>query len=108
MEVQMPAFDSYQITYYSDYDDEALIQLFQGEETVGQIHFVKEGQPLRNMIGTQGHVHITFPISRFDHIMTILLYEKPLYVEITQPSHQREAVGIIGTASKEPVGEQEG
>jgi hypothetical protein len=104
----MPNFDAYQLTYYSDYDDEALIQLFQGDDVVGQVHFVKEGQPLRNMVGDQGHIHITFPISRFDHVMTILLYEKPLYIDITQPSHQREAVGIIGTASKEPVGEHEG
>ena len=104
----MPNFDSYQITYYSDYDDEALIQLFAGDDLVGQVHFVKDGQPLRNMVGAEGHMHLTFPISRFDHIHTLLLYEKPLYVDIMQPSHQREAVGIIGTASKEPVGEQEG
>jgi hypothetical protein len=108
MEVHMPNFDSYQLTYYSDYDDQALIQLFQEDELIGQIHFVKDGQPLRNMVGEQGHVHLTFSLSRFDHIMQILLYEKPLFVDVTQPSHQRGAVGIIGTASKEPVGEQEG
>ena len=103
----MANFDSYQLTYYSDYDDEALMQLFQGEELVGQVHFVKDGQPIRNLVGNEGHLHVTYPISRFEHIMNILLYEKPLYVDVTQPSHQRGPVGIIGTASKEPVGEQE-
>ena len=41
-------------------------------------------------------------MSRFDDVITILRYEKPLYLLMT-----RDLIGWIGTSDLEPVGEQE-
>jgi len=98
-------FDSYKIWYYSarQYSWRVNMQLYKGGGVVGRLMFMKKGQPLPDNHTDGNLVYLYYPIRRFEEIMGILRYEKPLYVALV-PSNK---IGYVGTADLEPVGEEE-
>ena len=97
-------FDSYRVFYNSESESaEALIQCFNGAQIVGQIMFYKDGSkhPLNKT--KNGIIGLYYPISRFNDIITILRYEKPLHLAFETDSRR----GHIGTITSEPTGEEE-
>lgn len=97
-------FVSYRLYYYSapQYSWDVLVDLYNEGTWVGRIKFMKEGQaiPANRMRGSATVLY--YPISHFDNIMTMLRYEKPLYVNLNVAN----GIGTILTSS-EPVGEEE-
>jgi hypothetical protein len=47
---------------------------------------------------------INYALSRFEAVMGILRFEKPLYIFLDTSN----GIGFLGTSQLEPVGEQEG
>ena len=93
-------FDSYKLWYYSGHKFPAHIQCFDELKPSGNITFYKDGDTAP--ANKRDDFTIYYPMSRFDDVITILRYEKPLYLLMT-----RDLIGWIGTSDLEPVGEQE-
>lgn len=102
-------FDSYQAFYYSGPTQfQAVIQVYASGVFNGRIGFYPDGGP----VIPNGEIQptgvktpaINYPISRFEALMDMLRFEKPLYIFLDTGS----GVGFLGTAQPEPVGEQEG
>ncbi len=101
-------FDSYQEFIYSGPTQfQAIIQVYASGVFNGRIGFYPDAGPVIpngeiQPLGTKVPA-INYPISRLDAIMTMLHFEKPLYIFLDTAT----GVGFIGTAQNEPVGEQE-
>jgi hypothetical protein len=96
--------DSYRCFYLtSGYDYEAKINCYKNNKLVGEIRFYKDdfNIPVSNI--QDGILKINFPISRFNDVITILRYEKPLYIVV----NTQHNFGGVANTSKEPIGEEE-
>ncbi len=96
-------FDAYKVWYYSGHPYEALIYCYQGGSYVGRIVFFREDSPIPPNANYSSGPSIHYPLSRFNDIISILRYEKPLYLFLNLDN----LIGIVATAQKEPVGEEE-
>lgn len=96
-------FDSYKIWHYSGHSHEALIHCFHGGVCVGEISFFKDDMPMPTNQITRNRPCINYPISRFNDIISILRYEKPLCIFLNLSNN----IGIVATSDQEPVGEEE-
>jgi hypothetical protein len=109
MTIISQSFDHYNITYYSGYHYEALIDLFMGSPFidtpafVGRIAFVQDGAPIPPNDEYFGAPRLYYPLRRFNDVINILREEKPLWLYLNL-DHK---VGFIATARREPVGEEE-
>ncbi len=92
-------FDQYRLQYYSG---QAYIECWKGPVCVGNIVFVKETLPLPANKFANNALAIYYPLSRFNDVVTILRYEKPLYLWFNPDN----LLGCVST-TKEPIGEQE-
>lgn len=97
-------FDSYRIWYYSGHPYEALIYCYQGTSYVGRIVFFKDGAPVPDNANYASGPSIHYSLTRFDDVVSILRYEKPLYLFLNLDN----LIGTLATEEKEPVGEEEG
>ena len=96
-------FDSYKVWYYSGHPYEALVYCSQGGSYVGRIVFFKDDSPIPPNVNYTSGPSIHYPLSRFNDIISILRYEKPLYLFLNLAN----LIGIVATAEQEPVGEEE-
>lgn len=82
----------------------AEIDFFKGNTRVGELFFIKEGEPLpSNYYSSKADViFLYFEISQFNDVATILREEKPLYISYETATK----MGYISTVY-EPIGEQE-
>jgi len=96
-------FDSYKIWYYSSYSYESLIYCYQGGAYVGRMVFFSDDTPLPPNANYSSGPSIHYPISRFNDIVSMLRYEKPLYLFLNLDN----LIGILATDALEPVGEEE-
>jgi hypothetical protein len=69
----------------------------------GAIYFYPASSRMPKNQNTANGIYLYFRIARFSDVMTMLKYEKPLYLALDTANH----AGYIGT-SNEPAGEQEG
>jgi hypothetical protein len=100
-------FDSYKIFYYTDRPFapyQAMIECYRGSQYVGRIIFYPDGD-----VPMSGEASLHYPFSRFDDVVTMLRYEKPLYLWWdSYPEGGEEVIfGMISTSEQEPTGEQE-
>ncbi len=79
-----------------------VIYCYSGEKDAGEIIFVKDNESLPKNHITNDKLMVHFPISRFNDIINILRYEKPLYLFISD-----NGAAWLGTSSREPTGDQE-
>lgn len=102
-------FDSYQAFYYSGPTQlQAVIQVYAAGVFNGRIGFYPDAGP----VVPNGEIQptgvkvpaINYPLSRFEAVMGMLRYEKPLYIFLDTTN----GIGFLGTSQLEPVGEQEG
>lgn len=96
-------FNKYKISYYTGNSGliAAIINLYSDSVRVGTINFYKEGE----ILGTNSSgdsIRVYTQIERFNDIVTILRYEKPLYINFVEET----LAGFISTGS-EDAGEQE-
>lgn len=98
-------FDRYTVYIYHGTSYEALIQLFNGSNFVGNLIFHPESAlvPASGITSSQS-LNINFQAARLPLILQVLQTEKPLYASVVPAS----GIGHIGTSATEPVGEQEG
>jgi hypothetical protein len=113
MAIISKGFDSYSIKYSSRKGQStnlyAAITLYNGinHNTAGFIWFtdfsVQDDNSYKN-----NKIHLNFDISRFNNIVTILRYEKPLKIYLNDNSKKEGWIQTSVQASGiEPVGEQE-
>ena len=103
MNVVKKDFDSYKLWYYSGYSYEALVYCYKGTSYVGRLVFFEEGTAIPPNANYSSGPSIHYPLSRFNDIITILRYEKPLYLFLNLTN----LIGILATEENEPVGEEE-
>ncbi len=100
----MEEFDSYAVFYYAYHPKGllAFISCILGAEKVGGIAFYDDSSPeLSDPCGIENDkLMLRYPISRFNDVITILRYEKPLYL-VGGPAC------CVATKDDEPIGEQE-
>jgi len=96
-------FDSYRLAYYAlGKYPRVTIWCFKGNVQVGQIEFREQSVLGAPLLSTVGPV-LFYPLEQFNDIITILRYEKPLYLYLWPNLEQ----GGVSTSEQEPVGEQE-
>jgi hypothetical protein len=102
-------FDSYQVFYYSGPTQlQAVIQVYASGVFNGRIGFYPDAGP----VVPNGEIQptgvkvpaINYALSRFNDVMGMLRFEKPLYIFLDTGN----GIGFLGTSQLEPVGEQEG
>ncbi len=96
-------FDSYKVWYYSGHPYEALVYCYQGNTYVGRVVFFKDDSAIPANANYASGPSIHYPLSRFNDIILILRYEKPLYLFLNLAN----LIGIVATEEREPVGEEE-
>jgi hypothetical protein len=98
------AFDTYRLYYYTapQYYWGALVDLMNKGTWAGRLMFIREGFPIPANAPLGGVPVLNYPMNRFEDIMSILRYEKPLNVTLNEAN----GIGTIAT-SDEPVGELE-
>ena len=100
-------FDSYKLSYSTEpYKYRATISCYAGDQKVGVLHFFSgttTADP--NARTREGLLLLSFDLSEFDRIYSILLHEKPLYLYLSEDA----SIGIIRTDPDllEPIGEEE-
>jgi hypothetical protein len=84
---------------------EAAIYCWGDKFYIGVLEFHKDNEPLpQNKINDYDHtLTLYYPISRFNDVVNILRYEKPLYFLMITHS----LGGALMTGDADPVGEQE-
>ena len=94
--------DGYKIHYRSGGNYEAMIDCYSDKQKVGTIYFVKNDDIIPgNNIGDK--INLFYSLSRFNDIVNILRYEKPLRIGVSTNTK----LGTIFTGSIEEVGEEE-
>jgi hypothetical protein len=102
-------FDSYHFYYASNTNPGGVTNVYSsmslknGHEIVAYISFF-DTTPLPDNSYTNNLINIHFPISRFNDVIGILRYEKPLRIQFDTSKLE----GYIQTKEMELVGEQEG
>lgn len=105
MGIAYTGFNSYSIQYLSqDPNREAIVLCYQDTEIVGYIEFVKNGVDLPPNVGKYHASTIYYRLSRFQNIVSMLREESPLMLQV----NTNTGVGMLTTASREPVGDEEG
>jgi hypothetical protein len=107
MSIIIKKFDTYGVKYSSPMVSGvtkawASIACYDFHVEVGYIVF-PDSYPLPANLYTNNKIKIHFHISRFNDIIGILRYEKPLHFYFDESKKE----GWIGTVSHEPIGEQE-
>ena len=97
------AFDSYRIWYSSRHPYEAHIYCYKATKLVGRIVFFKDDTAIPPNANQPSGPSIHYPISRFNDVINILRYEKPLYLHLNLAN----LIGEVATSDLEPTGEQE-
>ena len=96
-------FDQFKMQYVSGSQHQAYISCWKQGVYVGTIVFVKDDTLVPpNRVGEQGNILLYYPLGRFNDVITILRYEKPLYLWLNPDN----LFGNVGTTI-EPIGEQE-
>ena len=95
-------FDTYRIWHYSGKESKIHIQLYNGSEYIGSIHF-KEDSGYDNLMDELGHITLYFQNKEYLGIVDFLRNESPLFLWY----NPEEGVGGIANDAKEPVGEGE-
>ena len=99
-------FNSYRIRYNSNKASnpnktEAAVIIYFNNKNVGALRF-REVLPLPvNVLNLDGTAELYYHLDRFNDIITILRYEKPLRVQVTSDGDGRVYTGF------EPTGEEE-
>ena len=96
-------FDSYKLWYSSGHPYECHIYCYLGVSYVGRIVFYKDDVVIPDNVNLWSGPSIHYAISRFDHIIGILRYEKPLYLFLNLDNQ----IGLLATSDLEPTGEEE-
>lgn len=96
-------FDAYKLWYNSGHPYEAHIYCYAGTAYMGRIVFFKDDAVIPANANYGGNPSIHYPLSRFDHVISILRYEKPLYLFLNLDN----LIGHLATAEREPTGEEE-
>jgi hypothetical protein len=76
-------FDSYRITYYTGYKNEALIQFIFKQQKVGSMVFLRNDQNIPQNGFYNDEILLYYPISRFNDIISILRLGKPLQITLS-------------------------
>lgn len=103
------SFTTYRTFYYSSHGldayYEALIYCYSGISLVGRIEFYKDTTPDSSLKSTivGGQPYVRYRANRFNHVMQILLHEKPLYLFVNSDN----GIGTVATSDAEPIGEEE-
>ncbi len=79
------------------------IPLYYDDLSIGYIYFTEKLPTSKNYINSEGKITLRYHIDRFNDIVNILRYEKPLKIYLDTES----LIGGISTGDFEPVGEQE-
>ena len=98
-------FDEYLIYYRSGAEPakpRVFINFFKANSYVGGLRFLADGLALPTNTGTANSIELNYSLSQFNDLITILRYEKPLYLYLSTDTH----VGMVSTAA-EPIGEEE-
>lgn len=96
-------FDSYKIWYSSGHPYDAHIYCYKEGTYVGRFVFYKDGQNVPPNSNLPSGPSLHYPLSRFNDIVSILRYEKPLYLFLNTANN----IGHLATSQNEPVGDQE-
>jgi hypothetical protein len=109
MAIFQNGFDAYQVFYYSGaLQFQAVVQVYNVGVFNGRIGFYPDAGPIvPNGVITPAGVPIpaiNYPLSSFHNVMSMLRFEKPLYIFLDTGT----GTGFVGTLQLEPVGEQEG
>lgn len=96
-------FDSYKVFYYTGGSVESMIHCYQGATYAGRIVFYKDDTSIPANANYYFGPSIHYPLSQFNDLISILRYEKPLFLSLNTSTLQ----GFVGTSEKEPVGEEE-
>ena len=92
-------FNQYRLQYYNG---QAYIECWQGSAHAGTIVFVKDDTPLPPNKVVNNSIVLYYSLRRFNDVITILRYEKPLYLWLNPDN----LLGCVST-TMEPIGEQE-
>ncbi|HMK54264.1 MAG TPA: hypothetical protein VK444_05725 [Methanobacteriaceae archaeon] len=104
------AFDRYTINYTAgkalqSKESGADIVCFNGNNFIGLLRFFSDSTIIPdNQRLSDGTIYLYYEMSRFNDVMTLIRYEKPLFLAINADTKY----GYIGCGQLEPVGEQEG
>ena len=79
------------------------IPVYNDSQSIGYIFFTEKLPTSKNSIDNEGKITLRYPIDRFNDIINILRYEKPLKIYIDSET----LIGGISTGDSEPVGKQE-
>ena len=103
MPSEYKSFNNYYI-YYTTKEGHVTpsIPVYNDNESIGYIFFTEKSSTSKNSIH-EGKITIRYHIDRFNDIINILRYEKPLKIYLDTES----LIGGISTGTSEPVGEQE-
>jgi hypothetical protein len=97
-------FDRYKIWYSSGHPYEAHIYCYKVKSYRGRIVFFKDNSVVPpNHMAFKKCPSIHYKLSQFNDIISILRYEKPLYLFLNLDN----MVGLLSTEEYEPVGEEE-
>lgn len=96
-------FDAYKIWYSSGHPYESHIYCYKAGRYVGRMVFFKDGATIPANANYSSGPSIHYSLSRFDHIVGILRYEKPLYLFLNVDN----LIGHVATSELEPTGEEE-
>lgn len=96
-------FDSYKIWYYNGHPYEALIYCYKANKYVGRMVFFKDGSSIPTNANYASGPSIHYSLNRFNDILGILRYEKPLYLFL----NLNNFIGHLATEDYEPAGEEE-
>ena len=95
----------YQIRYKSyRLGTQAQIWCYNGTKRVGGIYFEPDDAEPTWASYNDGRINLYYPLKCFNDIITILRYEKPLFIGVNT---QSGGSGSVGTASYESIGEEE-
>lgn len=97
-------FNSYRLYYQSapQYSWQSRLYFYNDGAYVGSVFFMKEGENIPANAEVSGKPRLYFPDSKFEEIMNVLRYDKPLYITLVTSN----GIGTIST-SNEPIGEEE-
>lgn len=100
-------FDNYYIEYYGTHPNHSYVAIIYCRDStrkknVGRIVFYPDDMTRNSDNYDNAAITIYLPVSRFNDIINILRYEKPLALAFNGER------GYINTSQEEKVGEQEG
>lgn len=103
-------FDTYSVTYIGGRslqsgEPGADVNCYLGSVRVGLIRFFRDTATTpANQLNRDGTLGLYYEMSRFGDVITLLRYEKPLFLAVNTDN----GFGYVATSTLEPTGEQEG